>query len=517
MLRELRRFICSAHRGGVRTCGLLDISVTMPSKSDMAEQVPGGDKMPANVVTTVDPRVPRAVITVILISIVLLAINASLLVVNTAETMDSNAQYARSYEIKRALSSFQSVITTAESGQRGYLLTGQTDYLEPYYRAMRSWRTELDRLRNLTAEYPRRQADVAELEQLTAAAISRLEQTIERSRAPGPKGDADVAGTDRATAVMDRVRAIVDRMMDEEDRRIEALASEVLKDMWVTVGVALLTTVVTAAVLIGLNKLLERYSAARARAESALLQANQQLNSLVEQRTAELTELSQHLIRVSEEEKAKLARELHDTLGSNLTAINMDLNWILRRMPEGGRELRERLQRALQMLTDTVELKHQVIEGLRPSQLDNLGLSYAMRSHCSEFTRRTGLPCEVDVVEDFDDLDPTWSIAFYRIAQEALTNIAKHAQATKVRISLQREPTGIRLCVVDDGMGIAEDAHTKPKSHGVIGMRERMRQVGGRVVVKRHSTGKGTVVDAFIPSGSATPNSAVGTVLHKVG
>jgi signal transduction histidine kinase len=469
---------------------------------------------------TTDARVPRAVLAVILISIALLAINASLLVLNTAETMDSNAQYARSYEIKRALSSFQEVITTAESGQRGYLLTGQREYLDPYYRAMRSWRTELDRLRNLTAEYPRRQADIAELEQLTAAAVSRLEQTIESSREPGPQGDADVAGTDRATAVMDRVRAIVDRMMNEEDQRIEALGNEVVKDMWVTVAVALLTTVVTAAVLIGLNKLLARYSGARARADRALLEANQQLNSLVEQRTAELTELSQHLIRVSEEEKAKLARELHDTLGSNLTAINMDLNWILRRMPEGGRELRERLQRALQMLTDTVELKHQVIEGLRPSQLDNLGLSYAMQSHCAEFTRRTGLPCEVDVVEDFDDLDPACSIAFYRIAQEALTNITKHAQASQVRISLKREPGGIRLCVIDDGVGIADDAQAKPKSHGVIGMRERMRQIGGQVVVKRHPSGKGTVVEAFIPSGTmptmkASPN--VGDVLHKVG
>ena len=95
-------------------------------------------------------------------------------------------------------------------------------------------------------------------------------------------------------------------------------------------------------------------------------EANQRLNEQVEQRTAELTELSQHLIRVSEEEKAKLARELHDTLGSNLTAINMDLNWIQRRLPEGSREMRERLQRVLQMLAETVELKHEVIEGLRP-------------------------------------------------------------------------------------------------------------------------------------------------------
>jgi signal transduction histidine kinase len=457
----------------------------------------------ATPLTSVGPgqtgRVPMHVIGIIVISIALLVINASLLIINTAALMDSNAHYARSYEIKRALSTFQSVITTAESGQRGYLLTGQTGYLEPYYVAMRSWRAELERMRSLTPDDPARQRDLAHLERLTAAAISRLEQTIQRSPQPGPNGSADVAGTGRATETMDRVRGIVDRMMSEEDARIEASRREVLRDMWVAVGVALLTTVVTVAVLIGLNKLMQRYVRDRESADRALREANQHLNQLVEQRTAELTELSQHLIRVSEEEKAKLARELHDTLGSNLTAINMDLNWIQRRLPEGSREVRERLQRVLQMLAETVELKHEVIEGLRPSHLDNLGLSFAMRSHCREFTRRTGLPCDVDVKEDFDDLDPAWSIAFYRIAQEALTNIAKHAQAERVRISLIRESEGVRLRISDDGVGLADESLLKPKSHGVVGMRERMRQMGGRFAIQRPASGKGTVVEAFIP------------------
>ena len=444
-------------------------------------------------------NVPLHVRIVVVISILLLVINGTLLIVNTAATMDSHAQYAHSYEIKRALSTFQSVITAAESGQRGYLLTGQTGYLEPYYVAMRSWRAEIDRLRNLTVGNVARQKDIGELERLTAAAISGLKATISRSPQPGPNGRADVAGTERATNTMDRVRGIVDRMIAEEDARIEALRREVLRDLLVAGGIALLTTVVTVAVLIGLNKLLRRYVRDREAAENAMRQANQLLNEQVEQRTAELTELSQHLIRVSEEEKAKLARELHDTLGSNLTAINMDLNWIQRRLPEGTREVRERLQRVLQMLTETVELKHEVIEGLRPSHLDNLGLAFAMRSHCREFTRRTGLPCELEVHEDFDDLDPAWSIAFYRIAQESLTNITKHAQATRVRISLTREDGGVRLRITDDGIGLSDESLSKPKSHGVVGMRERMRQMGGRFQIRRPEEGPGTVVEAFIP------------------
>jgi signal transduction histidine kinase len=310
-------------------------------------------------------------------------------------------------------------------------------------------------------------------------------------------------------------------MTAEEDARIEALRREVLRDLWVAVGVALLTTVVTVAVLLGLNKLLQRYGREREGAEHALLEANQDLNELVEKRTAELTELSQHLIRVSEEEKASLARELHDTLGSNLTAINMDLNWIQRRFAEAPREVRERLQRVIQLLGETVELKHEVIEGLRPSLLDNLGLAFAVQSHCKEFTRRTGIACEVDVVEDFDDLDPAWSIALYRIVQESLTNISKHARASRVRIELSRNAQGVRLRVCDDGIGVDETL-SKPKSHGVIGMRERMRQVGGSFEIARASDGGGTVVEAFIPAAGPvsqrTPGTAeVGTLLPQGG
>lgn len=444
-------------------------------------------------------RVPLGVIAVIIISIALLVVNASLLIINTGATWKSNAQYARSYEIKRSLSSFQTVITAAESGQRGYLLTGQTGYLEPYYVAMRSWRSELARLSMLIADNPARQQDVDDLERLTGAAINRLEQTIQRSPQPGPNGTADVAGTDRATETMDRVRGIVDRMMSEEDARIEALRRQVLRDLLVAVGLALLTTVVMVAVLIGLNKLLQRYVRDREATAQALRDANQHLNLLVEQRTAELAELSQHLIRVAEEEKASLARELHDMLGSSLTAINMDLNWIQRRLPEDAREIRERLHRVLQVLAETVELKHEVIEGLRPSHLDNLGLAFAIRSHCREFTRRTGMPCEFDVQEDFDELDPSWSIALYRITQEALTNITKHAKATRVYVELKRTPDGVLLRITDDGVGVAEESLVRPKSYGVAGMRERMRQLGGRLEIKRPASGMGTQVEAFIP------------------
>jgi signal transduction histidine kinase len=215
-------------------------------------------------------------------------------------------------------------------------------------------------------------------------------------------------------------------------------------------------------------------------------------------RAAELTELSRHLIQVAEEEKAELARELHDTFGSNLTAINMDLNWIAKRLPPDRPELQDRLQRALRMLRETVAIKQDVIDRLRPSQLDTLGLAVALRAQCRELTTRTGIPCEVDALEEFEGLDRTWSIALFRIAQEALSNVEKHADAASVAVELVREGRGMRLRIRDDGIGLGHDASHAPDSHGLVGMRERVEALGGILQVTT-TGGRGTLVDAFIP------------------
>ena len=271
-----------------------------------------------------------------------------------------------------------------------------------------------------------------------------------------------------------------------------------LEGSWIISSVALLALACTAALLIHLLRLVRSQIAANAETAEALRLADQRLDAQVEARTAELTALSQRLLRTSEEEKSRIARELHGTLGSNLTAINMDLNWIGKRLPDAP-ELRDRLQRALKMLTDTVEMKHEMIEGLRPSHLDNLGLGIAVRTHCREFTQRTGLPCELTVEEDFDEIDPAWSIALYRVMQEALINVARHAQAHSVQVMLLREAAGLRLRVLDDGAGISPELVSRASSLGLSEMRERMRQVGGSVHFSSNASNAGTIVDAFVP------------------
>jgi len=455
--------------------------------------------------------VPLAVIAAIVVSVALLLSNAGMLVINSARTVDANAQYARSFEIKRSLSSLQAALTAVESAQRGYLLTGQLSDRQAFSVAAQGWQEEIIRLRNLTPASSVLRTDIDRLEHMATAAVGKLEQSLREAEVSAGNGaatsDAAKAAAARASGDLDQVRATLEQMMVTEQARVDALRLGVSRQIWLTVAVAVIATIVTVGVLVALQRLLRRYVAARAAAEKALREANEQLNREVEERTSELTDLSRHLIRVAEEEKAKLARELHDTLGSNLTAISMDLNWVAKRLPdlrspEGRDDLRDRLQRALKMLTETVELKHQVIEGLRPSHLDNLGLTFAMRTHCKEFSRLTGMPCSMEVIEDFDDLDPALSIVLYRVVQEGLTNVMKHAQARHVYVSLRREDGGLRLRIRDDGVGLADGNATRRASHGLVGMRERVCEVGGTFNVST-ADGGGVALEVFIPSVAA--------------
>jgi signal transduction histidine kinase len=237
----------------------------------------------------------------------------------------------------------------------------------------------------------------------------------------------------------------------------------------------------------------------RLAAERALQQMNEQLESTISLRTEQLSVLSRHLIRVAEEEKSRLARELHDEMGANLTAIGMDLSAVGEQLRASHPELAAMLARARKTLVDTVQLKRRIIENLRPSLLDNMGLAAALHSYCGDYARVTGIDCEVLIEGEVDTAGPMQAIALFRIIQEALNNIAKYAQARHAIVHLAYTARGFSLEVVDDGIGIAPDALARPRSHGLLGMRERALLLAGSLSVGRGVNGAGTCVSAWIP------------------
>jgi signal transduction histidine kinase len=216
-------------------------------------------------------------------------------------------------------------------------------------------------------------------------------------------------------------------------------------------------------------------------------------------RTRELLELSRHLIRVAEAEKAKLARNLHDELGASLTAINLDLAYVAEKLNGSEPQLAKRLQRATDTLHSMIDLKRRLVQDLWPTMLDHLGLPEALKTYCEQFSLRTGLTCTVDIPEELEDIDPASSIALFRVAQESLTNIARHAQARDVKIELKRKREGVRLRLIDDGIGISAEAMNGPMSYGLLSMRVRISELGGTFNIRRRAGTRGTLVTAFIP------------------
>jgi len=211
----------------------------------------------------------------------------------------------------------------------------------------------------------------------------------------------------------------------------------------------------------------------------------------------QLRTLSAHLQSLREEERAAIAREIHDELGQALTGLKMDLSWLDKRLPK-KEELIEKTQSMLKLVDSTIQTVRKISTELRPGILDDLGIIAAIEWQAKDFENRTGIKCEFQLGQEKVDLDRDRSTAVFRIFQETLTNVVRHAQASKVKIELEVIEGNLLLKVFDNGLGIRERDILNPKSLGLLGMRERAHIFGGEVEIKgKHN--EGTMVTVKIP------------------
>jgi signal transduction histidine kinase len=230
----------------------------------------------------------------------------------------------------------------------------------------------------------------------------------------------------------------------------------------------------------------------RKRAEEALRQFHEKFRALAER-----------VESVREEERTRIAREVHDVVGQLLTGLKMDLAWIRRRLGEiADEQLRQTIEVKLGSavgLADVVMAEGQRISSdLRPSVLDNLGLPAAIEFESRRFQQRSGIACELAPLPADLPLDTARATGVFRIFQEILTNVARHAQATRVRIRLGHAGDGIELEVADNGRGIRPEELADPKALGLFGIRERTGLLGGQLAV-RGEPGRGTIVTLRVP------------------
>ncbi len=211
----------------------------------------------------------------------------------------------------------------------------------------------------------------------------------------------------------------------------------------------------------------------------------------------DMSSLSSFLQRNEEREKAALARELHDQLGGILTPAKMDLSWLQARLGDNP-EYAQRMARLNALIDQGIDLKRRIIENLRPSLLDHLGLASALHWFVEETCRKAGIEPHLHVSREFERLPPDLEIACYRLVQEGLNNVVQHARAAHVDLTLERTPQGLHMTLSDDGVGIADLDAARKMSHGLAGMSHRARGVNGTFKVQSLQ-GKGTRIEVFVP------------------
>jgi signal transduction histidine kinase len=403
---------------------------------------------------------------------------------------------------QQSLIEFLAAITDVESAERGYLLTGERSYLERYRAGVPGVVAALERVHQYYGDEPGGN-DFRDLRLLTGKELGELEVSV-ALYAKGSAAPSVTLGTDAGRRTMDAIVRVGNAMRMEESVKLsdatKAWESDFRMSRWVSGSGALLNI---GLVLLGTSLF---YTDIRRRSQQAsgLRDRKEELEREVEARTKDLAALSTHLQGVSEQEKSALSRELHDELGGLLVAARMDLSWLQQRLSTSDPGIDQRFKRIHESLSAGVDLKRRVVEELRPTLLDNMGLFTALRWQFKETCRRAGMHCTETIPESELKFDPDASIGVFRVAQEALTNILKHAEARSADLYIEMDADIFLMRISDDGKGIPPLRLQHGISHGLASMRHRIAGLGGKWDIRAAASG-GTVLTATIPLARMLP------------
>jgi signal transduction histidine kinase len=403
----------------------------------------------------------------------------------------ANQLITRSLETQSAATQLLALITGAETAQRGFLLTDRTQYLEPYLAAVPQIDPNLRRLKELTAHSPEQREHAAQLAKLVGEKLTELQATLTLYKKKGPEAAQALIETDVGRRTMDGIRKEVGFLQQAQGAELIQRSSRWNQDVANARFGMTLITVFNLMLIVGIFALAGREIVQRERIRRSL-------EEQVRERTAELSALSSNLQNLQEEERVRIAHDIHDELGSILVSAKMDLSWIYARLKDQDGALAQKLGRAMASLDEGVDIKRRIIEDLRPTVLDNLGLAAAIDWYVNHTCERGNLKCEVIVTPTDLQLPSGISIAFFRVLQEALTNILRHAKAANAWITLEQNGAGVEFVIRDDGVGLARGSEQRRLSHGILGMRQRITSLGGEFQIGS-APERGTTIRIFVP------------------
>ena len=429
-----------------------------------------------------------------------MALLAAMVLVGINETghmrsLDAVEQLAQGLTTRADVNKLLQSMLDAETGQRGYLLTGNETYLEPYDKAVATVQTNLDRLRNQFMASPEDMQEFALLSRQISRKLAEMELSLRLRRQGNEDAWKFILNTDVGKEHMEAIRQHAQELIARSDQRLQQGREQIEQSLMLSrIGIATVTAIGLLAFYMYLRQT-QAVQTVNLREQEVLERERDRLEGLVRDRTATLSELANHLQEVREEERGHLARELHDELGALLTAAKLDVARLKSKIDATAPDIAERLKHLTETLNSGIALKRRIIEDLRPSSLSNLGLTAALEILTREYAERAGI--EVETSLEAVQLPDAAQLTVYRMVQEALTNIGKYAKASKVLVSVHGYPTHVAVQVRDDGVGF-DPGTVRPTSHGLAGMRHRVEAAGGRLTLTSRP-GNGTLLSAVLP------------------
>jgi signal transduction histidine kinase len=437
----------------------------------------------------------RYVLLPVLASLALVVLGFSVTEMRRAETKDLAVSLRERQDLMRLMAETIYVALESESAQRGFLLTGEEKYSVPLRTGYEQTTSRLDELVERFSKLQPEEARVLEsLRPQVNAMFAEINRSVALLREGQPVEALRLVKTDVGLDRMQKIRETLEGLRQRERDRILDGISRWTEAMRLNTLISLAGAIFTCGVLVLTGLLASRDI--RRRNEFAT-----QLAQQVDARTAELQDLSEHMSTVSEAEKHALARELHDELGGLLVAIRMDLSQIRRRLGSGNdADLQPRWARVDEALAAGVALKQRVIEELRPTLLDNMGLFSALRWQATQHAEQSGIQLQLEGLDEDVELEPQVAIAVFRTAQEAMANVVRHARASRLTVRASAGPALV-VSIEDDGIGVPAGAAERTGSHGLKQMRFRMRAVGGTLSITPGNPG--TLVRLSVPMQAA--------------
>jgi signal transduction histidine kinase len=401
-------------------------------------------------------------------------------------------------EVQAAIGEIDSAYVRAGRARNGYVISGNGEFLRQFEEAAPEIAGKFQRLRDLTADNPRQQELNRQLDDVTSRRVGLLRQSIQLKKTE-PANVQGQAEFDRQGVPLSSEMTSLMRQMRGAEQNLLVIRGKDTYRLFIVTIVTLVLAFVLALELLAIHyRLLSRELKAREDAEQTARDGEESLRRL-----------TGRLLHLQDAERRKFSRELHDSLGQYLVGVKMNLEMFHSQRKDGL------LSEALLLLDQSIAETRTISHLLHPPLLDEAGLSSAAKWYLEGFAQRSGIEVKVDFPEDVGHLSKPVALGLFRVLQESLTNIHRHANSTRAEVALELQPERVVLRVRDYGKGIApaflEEFQTKGAKSGVglAGMRERVRELGGQLSIQ--CCRPGTLISVTMPlsAGSAVPESLV--------